>query len=131
MPERGGPEGGILAGRARRAEVSDRGTNKVMTEIRREKMAKKKKRMCKDCAWCATGPYGLTRCNYGCQVGLIFPQNRACKLFTVKLRAARVEPEPGSAPFCGEFQKCNNAEGCASCGPFENWALGEIERGQK
>ena len=103
-------------------------------------MAKKKKRMCKDCVLCVTGPHGLTRCNYGANGGkgdIVFPENRACKMITgpVNLRktmkAGHVEPEPGSAPFCGDFQKCNNAEGCDSCAPFEKWVLGEIERGQK
>ena len=25
-------------------------------------------------------------------------------------------------PFCGDFAKCNNAEGCDTCAEFERWA---------
>lgn len=31
-------------------------------------------------------------------------------------------PDYGDAPFCGDFNKCNNAEGCDLCKEFELWA---------
>ena len=30
-------------------------------------------------------------------------------------------PQAGDAPFCGDFNKCNNAEGCDLCKEFEEW----------
>ncbi len=93
-------------------------------------MAKKEKRMCKECVLCVTGPYGLTRCSYGAngrKGDMIFPENRACKMLTGPVHGPRAAqagrkepqaghvPQPGSAPFCGDFPKCNNAEGCDTC----------------
>ncbi len=99
-------------------------------------MATKKKRMCKDCVLCVTGPYGLTRCRYGADGGIVFPGNCACKMITgpingEKKKASAVEPEAGTAPFCGDFPTCNNAEGCDLCVEFEKWVLGEIAKREK
>lgn len=33
--------------------------------------------------------------------------------------------EPGKAPFCGNFRKCNNGEGCDCCKEFEEWLAAE------
>ena len=30
-------------------------------------------------------------------------------------------------PFCGDFPKCNNAEGCDNCPEFERWLKQEEE----
>ena len=95
-----------------------------------------KKRICADCANFA--PHGRTEaekevlaatgdCRFGggacgCKT---FAANTACKAFLARERvctARAEEPQPGDAPFCGDFAKCNNAEGCGDCAEFERWA---------
>lgn len=34
----------------------------------------------------------------------------------------RTRPDYGDAPFCGDFNKCNNGDGCDLCKEFELWA---------
>lgn len=84
----------------------------------------KQKRKCQDCEICVTAD-GLTRCLFGGGAGsVVFPDNTACKMFVPaqkRAEAKREEPQPGTAPFCGEYAKCNNAEGCDACREFEIW----------
>lgn len=97
----------------------------------------KRKRTCKDCALFVQGN-GISRCRLYAGDGpgdVVFPENRACKMITgpingEKKEASAIEPEAGTAPFCGDFPKCNNAEGCDCCVEFEKWALGEIKKEQ-
>lgn len=101
-----------------------------------------KKRMCADCAnfaphghqepgkevLAATGDcrFGGGAC--GCKT---FAVNAACKAFLARERvcsARGAQPQPGDAPFCGDFAKCNNAEGCDTCAEFERWAEAKDEQ---
>lgn len=76
----------------------------------------KQKRTCKDCVLCETGAYGLTRCKYGSNGGagdIVFPENKACKMVTGPIQKTEKS-------VCGDFPKCNNAEGCDTCEYNEN-----------
>lgn len=87
---------------------------------------------CNQCAICTVyGDFGLCRC-FG-KVNITGLQNRACKMFLPKPKACEQHKQPiesrltvilehGKAPFCGDFNKCNNAEGCDTCREFEEWA---------
>ena len=89
-------------------------------------MAKKQKK-CQDCVLCEKNEFGLTHCKLWGQKemqNVVFPENRACKMITgpVNLRQGKPsEPATGEAPFCGDYPKCNNAEGCDACAEFEEW----------
>lgn len=48
--------------------------------------------------------------------------NSACKTFLPFEKLTKKPVEFGDAPFCGDFPKCNNAEGCDYCAEFEKWA---------
>ena len=75
---------------------------------------------------------------------VVAAENTACKMFvplqqeqpkskeqavapTMGAGGGVDEPAPGSAPFCNEFVKCNNAEGCDTCREFTLW-LAEREK---
>ena len=36
-----------------------------------------------------------------------------------------IKTEERNCPFCGDFPKCNNAEGCDNCPEYENWLKAE------
>lgn len=87
----------------------------------------KAKKTCRNCVLCENSEFGISSCKLweGQNLkNIVFPDNRACKMITgpVNLRKGKpANPEHGDAPFCGDYPKCNNAEGCDSCGEFEKW----------
>lgn len=95
-------------------------------------MAKANKK-CADCVLCETNANGISRCKFydaGAE-NIIFPENSACKMITgpVNLRKnKKTEPEYGDAPFCNNFPKCNNAEGCDTCKEFEEWLEKTVQK---
>lgn len=90
-----------------------------------------KKRMCADCANFA--PHGYQEpgkevlaatgdCRFGAAKCVVFEDQNACKgFFSRELARVPSVSESGDAPFCGDFAKCNNAEGCDTCAEFEAW----------
>ena len=103
----------------------------------------KKKRKCNACALFA-GTDSLAPCRFGAGTScVVAAENTACKMFvplqqqpkskeqavapTMEAGGGVDEPAPGSAPFCNEFTKCNNAEGCDTCREFTLW-LAEREK---
>lgn len=85
----------------------------------------KQKRKCKDCAVCEQTE-NLALCHFGGgEASVVFPENTACKMCVgTNKKPSKQAPavlEAGSAPFCGDYAKCNNAEGCDSCREFEIW----------
>lgn len=104
----------------------------------------KKKRKFNACALFA-GTDSLAPCRFGAGHScIVAAENTACKMFvplqqpkskeqavapTMETGAGVDEPAPGSAPFCNDFAKCNNAEGCDTCAEFEAW-LQRQERGE-
>ncbi len=90
---------------------------------------KKQRKTCKDCGICQ--PFGeMGKCHFGGGFGAVVAlHNRACKMFVpAPAKKEKEAVEPGKAPFCGDYAKCNNAEGCDSCREFELWAA-EKEHG--
>lgn len=86
----------------------------------------KANKTCANCVLCENSEFGLSKCTLWQKEGnVIFPENKACKMITgrVNLRHnKKTEPEYGDAPFCGDFPKCNNAEGCdRSCREFDEF----------
>lgn len=43
------------------------------------------------------------------------------QLTSLQENHAHTYPQAGDAPFCGDFNKCNNGEGCDLCKEFEEW----------
>lgn len=96
----------------------------------------KKKRKCNACALFA-GTDSLAPCRFGAGHScVVAAENTACKMFVplqqpkskeaaeapkMEAGAGVDEPAPGSAPFCNDFAKCNNAEGCDTCREFTLW----------
>lgn len=90
------------------------------------------KRKCRDCANFALFRQGkkLGECRFGAAKCVVLEDNDACKgFFSRELARVPSVPESGDAPFCGDFAKCNNAEGCDTCAEFEAW-LQRQERGE-
>ena len=102
----------------------------------------KKKQKCKACAL-FEGSGNLGPCRFGAGHScVVAAENTACKMFVPlqqpkskeQTEAPKMEagggvdePAPGSAPFCNDFAKCNNAEGCDTCREFTLW-LAEWEK---
>lgn len=90
----------------------------------------KRKRTCKDCAVCEIKE-GLTLCHFGGgEPSVVFADNTACKMCVgaQPKKADKPTQEPGSAPFCGDYAKCNDGEGCDSCREFELWMADQEKR---
>lgn len=103
----------------------------------------KKKRKCNACAlFDGTGRLGPCRFGAGHSC-VVAAENTACKMFvplqqpkskeqavalTMEAGGGVDEPAPGSAPFCNEFAKCNNAEGCDTCREFTLWLADREKR---
>ena len=87
-------------------------------------MTKRKGKKCEQCELFKHIKDGAGFCKFGAgEQCLNFAGNSACKMYVPEQPKPKKEVlEPGKAPFCGDFPKCNNAEGCDSCREFEIWA---------
>ncbi|MBR2392064.1 MAG: hypothetical protein IKA93_00610 [Elusimicrobiaceae bacterium] len=93
-------------------------------------MTKRKGKKCEQCELFKHIKDGAGFCKFGAgEQCLNFAGNSACKMYVPEQPKPKKEVlEPGKAPFCGDFPKCNNAEGCDSCREFEIWAAEKEQR---